>query len=240
MQKILSESYLLHTQPFKETSLILRMFGKHQGRFSLVAKGVKRKPSQSIRAILQPFRLLQVEFTGKSELKTLCSVEIGEQKIHSTLSNRGLACGYYLNELLIRATEEWQESPKLFESYQKSLRLLQIDLNTNQSSSDGQAEILRAFEVALLTDSGVAPEWAFDSIGNKIESSGLYHYIDEQGFSKVKDASSYNLGFKGESLIALGTGEYKKALLKDCQQITQMLVRKIIGNKPLESRKLWI
>jgi DNA repair protein RecO (recombination protein O) len=241
MQKVLSECYLLHTQPFKETSLIVRMFGKHQGRFSVVAKGVKRKQSQAIRAILQPFSLLHLEYTGKSDLKILCNVELNERQLkQSEFSNRALACGYYLNELLIRATEEWQESPHLFEAYRQSLQLLQINEATTQKTNAAQAEILRTFEVALLTDLGVAPDWTIDISGNEIKASSRYYYEDEQGFTEVVGVDNSDTGFRGEVLIALGTHDYKQDLLKECQQATQMLLRKIIGDKPLESRKLWI
>ena len=241
MQKILAESYLLHTLPFKETSLIVRMFGKHQGRFSVIAKGVKRKQSQAIRAILQPFSLLQIEYTGKSELKTLCNVELGDiQKQQSVLPSRVLACGYYLNELLIRATEEWQESPVLFEAYRKSLQSLQTSQDTRQGKRVTQAEILRTFEVALLSDLGVAPDWMIDISGYEIKPSSRYDYLEEQGFTEVKGTASLDAGFLGESLIALGTNDYKEEMLKECQRTTQMLLRKIIGDKPLESRKLWI
>jgi len=254
MQKILAESYLLHTLPFKETSLIVRMFGKHQGRFSVVAKGVKRKQSQAIRAILQPFSLLKVEYTGKSELKTLCHIELSDEQ--TVLSSRSLACGYYLNELLIRSTEEWQDFPRLFTIYRKSIQLLQRSQNMTAevSSGNGQekelrknqqenhtfAEILRTFEVTLLAELGVVPDWINDIFGDKIKSSSRYHYVNEQGFSEVEINADYQNTFLGESLIALGTAKYKDDLLNDCQRVTQMLLRKIIGDKPLESRKLWI
>ena len=39
--------YVLHTYPFKETSLIVEIFSKEFGRVSLVAKGARR-PKSSI------------------------------------------------------------------------------------------------------------------------------------------------------------------------------------------------
>ena len=44
--------YILHTYPFKETSLIAELFCKNHGRIPVIAKGARR-PKSSLRGMLQ-------------------------------------------------------------------------------------------------------------------------------------------------------------------------------------------
>ena len=241
MNKKSTECYILHTRPFKETSLILNLFSRQQGRFSLLAKGVKRKNAQAKRAILQPFHLLDIEYVGRGDLKILSNVELKKSASVSEpigLSNRALACGYYLNELLIRSIQEWQEFEGLFQVYDKSLKALESSLE--------YSAILRNFEVSLLEELGVAPQWLVDVKGETICSGNRYHFNPEQGFELIEKNSEsdylyeQNSGFSGDAILSLGNGHYKQEVSKKCQQITQMILREIIGDKPLESRKLWL
>jgi len=241
MNKKSTICYILHTRPFKETSLILNLFSQQYGRFSLLAKGVKRKNAQAKRAILQPFNLLEIEYVGRSELKILSNVELKKsisESAPSSLINRALACGYYLNELLMRSLQEWQEFERLFDVYDKSLTALKC-------GSDYSA-ILRRFEVSLLEELGVAPQWQVDVKGEPICNKKRYHFNPEQGFEIIEKNSEskylyeHNSGFCGDAILSLGLGQYKPEVTKNCQQITQMMLREIIGDKPLESRKLWL
>lgn len=241
MNKKSTECYILHTRPFKETSLILNLFSQQQGRFSLLAKGVKRKNAQAKRAILQPFNLLDIEYVGRGELKILSNVELRKSVSESdpgSLSNRALACGYYLNELLMRSLQEWQEFEWLFQVYDESLTALKCSLE--------YSAILRNFEVSLLEELGVAPPWQVDIKGETICGDKRYHFNPEQGFEIIEKNSGLNYlyeldsGFSGDAILSLGNGHYKPEVTKKCQQITQMMLREIIGDKPLESRKLWL
>lgn len=241
MNKKSTECYILHARPFKETSLILNLFSQQYGRFSLLAKGIKRKNCQAQRAILQSFNLLDIEFVGRGELKILSNVELKKNVSVSEpniLSNRALACGYYLNELLIRSIQEWQEFERLFQIYDKSLKALKSNLE--------YSAILRNFEVSLLEELGVAPQWQVDVKGDAICSEKRYHFSSEQGFELIEKNSELNYiyemesGYSGDAILSLGNGHYKPEVTKICQKITQMMLREIIGDRPLESRKLWL
>lgn len=246
MTKELTIAYVLHSRPFKETSLLVNLFSKEQGRFSLVAKGIKRKNNQALKAILQPFNLLNIEYSGRSELKTLCEASLSPDiSSFDSINRRAIACGYYLNELLMRSTQEWQESPQLFGAYHQCIDALR--------GAESFAAILRRFEVALLTELGVAPDWQIDTSGEVIQTDQRYHFINEQGFELISarsgsEPTEFNktvsinpsLGYSGDAILSLGSGQFSEELNRSCQQITQMLLRLIIGNKPLESRKLWL
>jgi DNA repair protein RecO (recombination protein O) len=67
-------AYVLHSVPYKETSLIVELFCKEHGRLPVVAKGAKR-PHSGLRAVLVSFQPLSVRFSGKSEVKTLVQAE---------------------------------------------------------------------------------------------------------------------------------------------------------------------
>jgi len=60
--------YVLHTYPFKETSLVVELFTRDFGRVSAVAKGARR-PRSAMRGMLQSFQPLLGAWSGKLELK---------------------------------------------------------------------------------------------------------------------------------------------------------------------------
>ena len=90
-------AFVLHSIPYKETSLILDVFTRQYGRMALIAKGAKR-PHSVLRPVLQRFQPLLVSWSGKSELRTLTKSEwVGGTP---SLVGDALLCGFYLNELL--------------------------------------------------------------------------------------------------------------------------------------------
>ena len=96
---IAQPGFVLHSYPYKETSLIVDVFARDYGRVPVVAKGAKR-PHSKLRGVLQTFQPLQLAWTGKSEVRTLMSAEwVGGL---GALEGDALLAGFYLNELLMR------------------------------------------------------------------------------------------------------------------------------------------
>ena len=62
--------WVLHTWPWRETSLIAEVLTCEQGRLSLVAKGARR-PTSPLRGQLMAFQPLLLSWHGAGELKTL-------------------------------------------------------------------------------------------------------------------------------------------------------------------------
>ena len=91
--------FVLHSYPYKETSLIVDVFSRDHGRIALVAKGAKRPHSQ-LRGVLQTFQPLSVGWSGKSEVRTLTAAEWVGGLL--PLEKSALLCGFYLNELLVK------------------------------------------------------------------------------------------------------------------------------------------
>src|SRR5574343_1011945 len=131
-------AYVLHTYPFRETSLIVEVFSRDHGRVALLARGARR-PRSALRGLLLAFQPLELGWAGKGEVQTLMKAEWqGGQPL---LGGKALFCGYYLNELLMHLLPREDAHERLFARYAETLRRF----------ADGVREAdLRMFEHALL------------------------------------------------------------------------------------------
>ncbi|WOB09482.1 DNA repair protein RecO [Piscinibacter gummiphilus] len=151
-------AFVLHHYDWSESSLILDLFTREQGRQAVVAKGAKRPYSQ-MRAVLLPFQRLQVSLgkppkaeagEGAGEVQTLRAAEwAGGQAM---LTGAALFSGFYLNELLMKLLARGDPHPALFDLYAQTLPAL-----ASADENDTQAA-LRAFEVLLLKAIGLLPD----------------------------------------------------------------------------------
>ena len=92
-------AFVLHTQPWRETSLIVELFSRDHGRLPLVAKGARR-PTSAFRGLLMGFQPLLADWSGGGEVRTLARAEW--QGGIPLLAGRALLSAYYLNELLVQ------------------------------------------------------------------------------------------------------------------------------------------
>src|ERR1700690_3275622 len=113
--------FILHTWPFKETSLVAEAFTLHHGRVALVARGARR-PRSASRGLIQPFTALSLSWFGKHELRTLRAVEWQGGLVPP--QGEALMCGFYLNELLLKLLPRDDPHEALFAHYQEALRQL--------------------------------------------------------------------------------------------------------------------
>ena len=67
-------AFLLHRREYRESSLLIELYSAEHGRISVVAKGVRSSRGDK-KGLLQPFQPLLVWWQGRSDLKTLTSVE---------------------------------------------------------------------------------------------------------------------------------------------------------------------
>ena len=67
-------AYILHSYPFRETSLIVEAFSRDYGRLALLARGARR-PRSVMRGLLMGFQPLEIGWSGKGEVLTLMKVE---------------------------------------------------------------------------------------------------------------------------------------------------------------------
>ena len=64
------EAFILHTCPYRETSLLLEVFTRAFGRMSMVARGARR-PRSAMRGVLLSFQPLALGWFGVLPLRRL-------------------------------------------------------------------------------------------------------------------------------------------------------------------------
>ena len=152
------QAFVLHRYDWSESSLILDLYTREQGRLAVVAKGAKRPYSQ-LRSVLLPFQRIHVSLvhlrlpTDDShlpEVQTLRTAEwIGGVPM---LTGAALFSGFYCNELLLKLLARHDPHPGLFDAYALTLPSL-------AETEDAKVQAaLRAFELALLNQVGVLPD----------------------------------------------------------------------------------
>ena len=147
-------AYVLHQYDWSETSLIVELFTRAQGRVVVAAKGAKR-PTSNFRAVLLPFvpilaHLGKTPADEQGEVHNLRSAEwAGGQPL---LGAASLLSGFYLNELLLKLLARQDAHENLFDAYAEAVHAL-------QAADEASVQlILRSFELMLLRQLGVLPE----------------------------------------------------------------------------------
>ncbi len=145
-------AFVLHSYDWSESSLILEVFCRRQGRVALVAKGAK-KPTSNFRPVLLPLQPVLVTYTltgdGNADIHTLKGAEwVGG---HVMPTGDALLSGMYLNELLLRLLARADPHPALFDAYAGVVRVLASE------HGDALEPVLRSFELLLLREIGLLP-----------------------------------------------------------------------------------
>ena len=222
--------FVLHSYPYKETSLIVDMFTRDHGRIGLVAKGAKR-PLSKLRGVLQTFQPLSVSWSGKSELRTLIDAEwVGGML---PLERTALLCGFYLNELLVKLLARDDRHPALFDHYVSTL---------NQLAHGEPAQIvLRKFERALLKETGVAADLSRCTTTRSRVEPGLDYVVDpEKGAREAGQAEVWPM-VSGKTLLDMEREEYDDpATQAQSKQLMRFLLAHHLNGQPLNTRQILI
>ncbi|HLD09569.1 MAG TPA: DNA repair protein RecO [Methylophilaceae bacterium] len=221
--------YVLHTYPFKETSLVVELFTRDFGRIAAVAKGARR-PRSAMRGMLQSFQPLIGAWSGKLELKNLHSLEWGSGLL--VLQGEALICGFYLNELLLRLLPREDAHETLFDYYGQALRTLTLgkDLGTT----------LRRFELRMLQEMGYAVPLERDEHESPIEAERDYCYIAERGACSPSFGQN-GLQLSGKTLLDMVQDNYTDPQTQQqSKQLMRALLAHYLGDKPLYTRQLLI
>jgi len=221
--------FVLHTYPFKETSLVVELFSRDFGRVAALAKGARR-PRSAMRGMLQAFQPLQATWSGKSELRNLHSLDWGEGLL--LLNGEALMCGFYLNELLLRLLPREDPHEALFHYYTQTLRYL--------SAMEPVAPTLRRLELKLLQELGYAVPLTHQQDGVPIEETHDYLYLAERG-AVSPDTLETGVQLSGKTLLDMARDDYTDpATLLQSKQLMRMLLAHYLGDKPLHTRQLLI
>jgi DNA repair protein RecO (recombination protein O) len=217
-------AYILHSRPFGEDKLILQLLLPEQGRLSAVV----RKKQGKQRLALQPFQQFMLQLAGRSELKSIKSID--EAAPAFLFTGKVLYSGMYVNELVCRLWPDNLAAEQLFNLYQYCLQ----QLEQVQQGLAALEPCLREFEFSLLTELGQPIDWQYDAAGSAIDPSLYYHWHSEQGFI----ASDH--GYNGEQLLNIGRGLWHDAATRRCaKQLSRQILALLLGPKPLASRALF-
>ncbi len=171
----LTPGYILHHQPYRDTSRILEVLSRDFGRLTVFARGV-RGPKAKLASLLQPFRLLLLLWSGRGESPQLTGAEAGGE--HAPLPAANLMAAFYLNELLMKLTTRHDPLPGLFELYHGTLEALK---------ARGSVEpALRIFEKRLLELLGYGLDLETDAqTGGGIEPDAHYLFRLTRGMLRT-------------------------------------------------------
>jgi DNA repair protein RecO (recombination protein O) len=234
MRVQLQPAYVLFSQPFQNTSLMVDLFTLEYGRVRAIAKGARREKSK-YRALLQPFQPLLIGFSGRGDVKTLGGVEAGHNAIF--LKGERIFSGLYLNEILCRLLQNHEEHLSLYKTYQDTLVALQGSGNTEIT--------LRKFELNLLAELGYAIDLQEDYLTRKpIEKGKRYRFSPDAGFELDNSSETENNidnVFDGSDLIALREFSFnEKTVARSAKRLLRLALRVHLGEKPLHSRNLFV
>jgi DNA repair protein RecO (recombination protein O) len=215
-------AYVLHRYDWSESSLILDLFTREQGRLAIAAKGAKRPYSQ-LRGVLLPFQRLHVSLgkasvaaEGTSDVQTLRGAEWAGGA--AMLTGAALFSGFYVNELLMKLMARHDPHTALFDAYAATLPAL-----GSNDESDTQSA-LRAFELSLLQQIGLLPDLSLLTLTQQpVQPAGRYALLPDAGVAVVRGAEGE---LSGEALIGLQAAlEHGSlpALQHACRQCLQSL-----------------
>ena len=227
-------AYILHSQAHSETSLILDVFTRNHGRLLVMAKGALRPYTRWRASIFQTFQTLAMGFSGKGAVRTMLDAEwVGGIPM---LQGGALISGYYMNEWLMRALAREDAHAGLFDAYQRSL----ADLSLNAHTAAEQAQVLRQFELALLTELGFAPDVA--GLG-AIAADALFGYDVAQQrwqrFDSARDCSPQLVSLTGQTLMDIRAGQFASMRTQtEAKAFFQAMLTHHVADKPLFTRQI--
>ena len=234
-------AYILHSRPYRDSSLILELLTPEYGRVGCIARGARRDKQRRQRA-LQPFAPVLVTLLGKHDLKTLGPVE-SAGRAH-WLKGRAVYAGLYANELLVRLLPEGETQVEVFAAYQGLLD----QLGGLPGEDSGELEMpLRRFELTTLLALGCCPQLDYSPLGSgPVEAEQIYRVTPEDGLVPVilpPGQPPRGNDFCGADLLALAAALGGEALtaasMPEAKRLTRVLLAPLLGSRPLRSRELF-
>jgi len=237
-------AYVLHRYDWSESSLILDLFTREQGRLAVAAKGAKRPYSQ-LRGVLLPFQRLNVSLgkvavhdEGSSDVQTLRGAEWAGGA--AMLTGAALFSGFYLNELLMKLLARHDPHAALFDAYAAALPELAATDETRVQAA------LRAFELSLLQQTGLLPDLSLVTLTQQpVRGAARYALLPDAGVADAAPGRDGELG--GEALIGLqaalehGSPAALQQACRSCLAALKLPLRAMIqhqlGGAPLRTRQ---
>lgn len=234
---------ILHTRPYRESSVLVDLLTAHHGRVAALLKGGRRR--------VQIFSTFQASWYGGRELVTL--VNPGELHTH-WLRGDAASAGLYVNELLMRLVREREPVPDLFAIACWAL--------SEFESGAALRPVLRNVEKHLLATLGYALSYSheFDSTA-AIEAAQWYRLVDVHGFVPERPErflphavsaaerdhqlrkgyleTSVELLLRGDVIAAIAAEQFDRPVVNAAaRRLFRRCLADLLGDRPLKSREL--
>ena len=224
--------YVLHTYPYKESSLIVEALTRRFGRVAMLARGARR-PRSAMRGVLLSFHPLRLSWSQSPELGNLIAAEWGGtlNPGAGALAGQALMCGFYLNELLLRLLPRDDPHEALFDAYALALGRLAMQ--------DELPAVLRGFEKRLLAELGYAPLLEQDAASRPIDPALDYVYEPERGPVAANGAGRDAFVVSGRTLLDLARDDYRRPETRDqARGLMRMLIAARLHGQELHTRSV--
>lgn len=189
-------AFVLHTRPWRESSLLIELLSRDHGRVGVIARGVRGPKRQPLRAALQPLQAITIDYVQRGELAQLRHAEASGAA--PRLGGDALMAAFYLNELLLRLLPRDDPSPGVHARYGDTLAAL--------AGAAPVAWTLRRFERDLLDAIGYGLSLDVDVDGVAIDPAARYRLDPGDGAQRVLSTRAGDAaGITGAALLALAT-----------------------------------
>ncbi|GAB3513746.1 DNA repair protein RecO [Pseudoxanthomonas daejeonensis] len=188
--------FVLHSRPWRETSLLVEVLSAGHGRLGLVARGVASPKRHVLRAALQPLQHIRFDAVLVGELAQLRAAEALDAA--PQLGGDALLAAFYLNELVLRLAPRQDPLPELDIAYAVTRERLR--------AGEPLAWTLRRFERDLLGALGVGFELHCDGDGEPVDPAARYRLDPEHGPRRLlsdRGQAERNAAATGRALLAL-------------------------------------
>ena len=220
-------AFVLHTRPWRESSLLVEVLSANHGRLGVLARGVQGARRHVLRAALQPLQLIRLDAVQHGELAQLRSAEALDAA--PQLAGESTLAAFYVNELVLRLAPRQDPAPELFDAYAL--------VRSRLVEPSSLAWTLRRFERDLLEALGVGLPWDSTSDGEACEPAERYRLDPETGpepaLQRLEDSIS------GEALLALAADRQPSATaLSELRRGLRRVLQSHLGSTPLRSWSL--
>jgi DNA repair protein RecO (recombination protein O) len=228
----LEPAYLLHHYAWRDSSRILELMTRSQGRVSVFARAARRGGS-ALPATLQPFGELLVSWTSRGEAGQLTGAE--RVRAPAVLAGDRLMSAFYANELLIRLLPRHDPHPELFNAYSTLLDQL-------HDGDAHPARALRLFEKRLLDELGWGLSLESDAgNGTPLEPLRSYRYRIDGGPEVIDGVADGTLVFSGASLLSLAREDLgDERSLADARRLLRAALDQCLDGRPLRTREVLV
>lgn len=226
-------AFVLHSRPYRENQQLVDLLTESDGK--VTASVYVGQSKRSIKkGLIQPFLPLKIMLKAQGSFQQIKQVDTIGKSL--SLVKHSLFSAFYINELLIRLLAEQIACQQLFSQYKITLSAL--------AQGEDIAPQLRQFELALLEELGLS----FDFTPVFEHDVSHFYYIAEQGFVPIYQALPKNRAqcFDKVHLQAIAQRDLANntritvEAANTFKLVMRQVINQLLGNKPLNSRKLFI